>query len=82
MRSHQPDASKKWRVEFASRGSPRWSRSVDPRSRCGNAPTLQLGNGGFDEGRQPAVGAGFADVDNYYLSFADWARDDACPVVK
>jgi thiosulfate/3-mercaptopyruvate sulfurtransferase len=29
-----------------------------------------------------AVQAGFAEVDNYYLSFADWARDDACPVVK
>ena len=29
-----------------------------------------------------AVHAGYADVDNYYLSFADWARDDACPVVK
>jgi len=28
-----------------------------------------------------AVHAGFPDVDNYYLSFADWARDDACPVV-
>jgi thiosulfate/3-mercaptopyruvate sulfurtransferase len=29
-----------------------------------------------------AVHAGYADVHNYYLSFADWARDDACPVVQ
>lgn len=29
-----------------------------------------------------AVHAGFADVKNYYLSFADWSRDDACPVVS
>jgi thiosulfate/3-mercaptopyruvate sulfurtransferase len=29
-----------------------------------------------------AVHAGFASVDNYYLSFADWARDDACPIIK
>lgn len=29
-----------------------------------------------------AVHAGYAGVYNYYLSFADWARDDACPVVQ
>jgi thiosulfate/3-mercaptopyruvate sulfurtransferase len=29
-----------------------------------------------------AVHAGYTDVHNYYLSFADWAQDDACPVVQ
>jgi thiosulfate/3-mercaptopyruvate sulfurtransferase len=27
-----------------------------------------------------AVRAGYADVGVYYLSFADWARDDSCPI--
>jgi thiosulfate/3-mercaptopyruvate sulfurtransferase len=29
-----------------------------------------------------AVRAGFDDVRVYYLSFADWARDDTCPIVR
>ncbi len=29
-----------------------------------------------------AVRAGFDDVRVYYLSFADWARDESCPIVK
>jgi len=29
-----------------------------------------------------AVRAGFDDVLVYYLSFADWARDESCPIVK
>lgn len=29
-----------------------------------------------------AVHAGYRDVCDYHLSFADWARDDACPVVQ
>jgi thiosulfate/3-mercaptopyruvate sulfurtransferase len=29
-----------------------------------------------------AVRAGFDDVRVYYLSFADWARDETCPIVK
>ena len=29
-----------------------------------------------------AVRAGYTGVHNYYLSFADWARDDTCPVVR
>ena len=29
-----------------------------------------------------AVRAGFDDVHVYYLSFADWARDESCPIVK
>jgi thiosulfate/3-mercaptopyruvate sulfurtransferase len=28
-----------------------------------------------------AVRAGFGDVRVYYLSFADWARDESCPIV-
>jgi thiosulfate/3-mercaptopyruvate sulfurtransferase len=26
--------------------------------------------------------AGFGDVHTYYLSFADWARDESCPIVR
>ena len=29
-----------------------------------------------------AVRAGFDDVHVYYLSFADWARDESCPIVR
>jgi thiosulfate/3-mercaptopyruvate sulfurtransferase len=29
-----------------------------------------------------AVRAGFDDVHVYYNSFADWARDESCPIVK
>jgi thiosulfate/3-mercaptopyruvate sulfurtransferase len=29
-----------------------------------------------------AVRAGFDDVRVYYLSFADWVRDESCPIVK
>ncbi|MEH2469158.1 thiosulfate/3-mercaptopyruvate sulfurtransferase [Nitrobacteraceae bacterium AZCC 2161] len=29
-----------------------------------------------------AVRAGYADVHAYYLSFADWARDESCPIVR
>jgi thiosulfate/3-mercaptopyruvate sulfurtransferase len=29
----------------------------------------------------PAVRAGYGDVRVYYLSFADWARDESCPIV-
>ena len=29
-----------------------------------------------------AVRAGYDDVRVYYLSFADWARDESCPIVK
>jgi thiosulfate/3-mercaptopyruvate sulfurtransferase len=29
-----------------------------------------------------AVRAGFGDVRVYYLSFADWARDDTCPILR
>ena len=29
-----------------------------------------------------AVRAGFDDVRVYYLSFADWARDESCPVIR
>jgi thiosulfate/3-mercaptopyruvate sulfurtransferase len=29
-----------------------------------------------------AIRAGFDDVRVYYLSFADWARDESCPIVK
>lgn len=28
-----------------------------------------------------AVQAGFAQVEAYYLSFADWAKDESCPIV-
>ena len=28
-----------------------------------------------------SVRAGFDDVRVYYLSFADWARDETCPIV-
>lgn len=29
-----------------------------------------------------ALRAGYADVHAYYLSFADWARDESCPIVQ
>jgi thiosulfate/3-mercaptopyruvate sulfurtransferase len=29
-----------------------------------------------------AVRAGFDDVRVYYLSFADWVRDESCPIVR
>lgn len=29
-----------------------------------------------------AVQAGFTQVDAYYLSFADWAKDESCPLVE
>ena len=29
-----------------------------------------------------AVRAGYDDVRVYYLSFADWARDESCPIVR
>jgi thiosulfate/3-mercaptopyruvate sulfurtransferase len=28
-----------------------------------------------------AVRAGYDDVRAYYLSFADWAKDQSCPIV-
>lgn len=28
------------------------------------------------------AGSGFAPVENYYLSFGDWAKDESCPVEK
>jgi thiosulfate/3-mercaptopyruvate sulfurtransferase len=28
------------------------------------------------------VQAGFSNVDAYYLSFSDWAKDESCPVVR
>lgn len=29
-----------------------------------------------------AIRAGYGDVRVYYLSFADWARDESCPIVR
>lgn len=29
-----------------------------------------------------ALRAGYTDVQAYYLSFSDWAKDDACPIVR
>ncbi|MEE7456028.1 rhodanese family protein [Methylorubrum populi] len=29
-----------------------------------------------------AVQAGFTQVDAYYLSFSDWAKDESCPIVR
>jgi thiosulfate/3-mercaptopyruvate sulfurtransferase len=29
-----------------------------------------------------AVGAGYDDVRTYYLSFADWAKDESCPILR
>lgn len=40
------------------------------------------GGGRAALGAAAAVRAGFADVRVYYLSFADWVRDDSCPVVR
>ena len=33
-------------------------------------------------GAAAAVRAGFDDVRVYYLSFADWVRDESCPIVR
>ena len=40
------------------------------------------GGGRAAFGAAAAVRAGFADVRVYYLSFADWAKDDTCPIVR
>ena len=29
-----------------------------------------------------AIRAGYDDVGVYYLSFADWVRDESCPIVR
>jgi thiosulfate/3-mercaptopyruvate sulfurtransferase len=29
-----------------------------------------------------AARAGYGDVHAYYLSFADWAKDESCPIVQ
>jgi thiosulfate/3-mercaptopyruvate sulfurtransferase len=40
------------------------------------------GGGRAALGAAAAVRAGFDDVRVYYLSFADWVRDDSCPIVR
>jgi len=40
------------------------------------------GGGRAALGAAAAVRAGFDDVRVYYLSFADWVRDESCPVVR
>jgi thiosulfate/3-mercaptopyruvate sulfurtransferase len=40
------------------------------------------GGGRAAFGAAAAVRAGFDDVRVYYLSFADWAKDDTCPIVR
>src|SRR5437762_3644571 len=40
------------------------------------------GGGRAALGAAAAVRAGFDDVQVYYLSFADWVRDESCPVVR
>ena len=40
------------------------------------------GGGRAALGAAAAVRAGFDDVRVYYLSFADWARDESCPIVR
>jgi thiosulfate/3-mercaptopyruvate sulfurtransferase len=40
------------------------------------------GGGRAAFGAAAAVRAGFDDVRVYYLSFADWAKDDSCPIVR
>lgn len=40
------------------------------------------GGGRAALGAAAAVRAGYADVRVYYLSFADWVRDDSCPIVR
>lgn len=40
------------------------------------------GGGRAAFGAAAAVRAGFGDVRVYYLSFADWAKDDSCPIVR
>src|SRR5690348_7250778 len=40
------------------------------------------GGGRAALGAAAALRAGFDDVRVYYLSFADWVRDESCPVVR
>ncbi len=40
------------------------------------------GGGRAALGAAAAVRAGFPDVRVYYLSFADWVRDESCPIVR
>jgi thiosulfate/3-mercaptopyruvate sulfurtransferase len=40
------------------------------------------GGGRAALGAAAAVRAGFNDVRVYYLSFADWVRDESCPIVR
>ena len=40
------------------------------------------GGGRAALGAAAAVRAGFEDVRVYYLSFADWVRDESCPIVR
>jgi thiosulfate/3-mercaptopyruvate sulfurtransferase len=40
------------------------------------------GGGRAALGAAAAVRAGFGDVRVYYHSFADWVRDESCPVVR
>jgi len=40
------------------------------------------GGGRAAFGAAAAVRAGFDDVRVYYLSFADWVRDESCPIVR
>jgi thiosulfate/3-mercaptopyruvate sulfurtransferase len=40
------------------------------------------GGGRAAFGAAAAARAGFDDVRVYYLSFADWAKDDSCPIVR
>jgi thiosulfate/3-mercaptopyruvate sulfurtransferase len=40
------------------------------------------GGGRAALGAAAAVRAGFEDVRVYYLSFADWARDETCPIIR
>ena len=40
------------------------------------------GGGRAALGAAAAVRAGFDDVRVYYLSFADWVRDEICPIVR
>jgi thiosulfate/3-mercaptopyruvate sulfurtransferase len=40
------------------------------------------GGGRAALGAAAAVRAGFDDVRVYYLSFADWVRDESCPIVR
>ena len=40
------------------------------------------GGGRAALGAAAALRAGFADLRVYYLSFADWVRDESCPIVR